>query len=87
MITETLRLTMGCSAANTFCPADATPTLPITGMFEQLRALLAAGLPEDDCRQVDTSLPVKHTSRWAQTAGPGRETAWPPASGPCRPLL
>ena len=34
------------------------------GAFEQLRAMLAAGLPEDDCQQVDTSaLPVKHTSR------------------------
>ena len=34
------------------------------GAFEQLRAGLAAGLPGDDCQQVDTSaLPVKHTSR------------------------
>ena len=34
------------------------------GAFEQLRAMLAARLPEDDCQQVDTSaLPVKHTSR------------------------
>jgi Transposase DDE domain len=34
------------------------------GAFEQLRAMLAAALPEDDCQQVDTSaLPVKHTSR------------------------
>jgi hypothetical protein len=34
------------------------------GAFEQLRAMLAAGLPADDCQQVDTSaLPVKHTSR------------------------
>jgi len=32
--------------------------------FEQLRALLAGRLPEDDCQQVDTSaIPVKHTSR------------------------
>ena len=34
------------------------------GAFEQLRATLAARLPEDDCQQVDTSaLPVKHASR------------------------
>ena len=34
------------------------------GAFEQLRAVLAARLPEDDCQQVDTTaLPVKHTSR------------------------
>jgi hypothetical protein len=34
------------------------------GAFEQLRALLAARRPEDDCQQVDTTaLPVKHTSR------------------------
>ena len=34
------------------------------GAFEQLRATLAARLPEDDCQQIDTSaLPVKHTSR------------------------
>jgi len=32
--------------------------------FEQLRALLAAGVPVDDCAQVDTTaLPVKHPSR------------------------
>jgi hypothetical protein len=32
--------------------------------FEQLRAVLAAGVPVDDCAQVDTSaLPVKHPSR------------------------
>jgi hypothetical protein len=37
------------------------------GAFEQLRAMLAAWLPEDDCQQVDTSaLPVKHTSRVRQ---------------------
>ena len=49
------------------------------GAFEQLRAMLAAGLPEDDCQQVDTSaLPVKHTSRvrgpdgWT---GPGNDLA------------
>ena len=34
------------------------------GAFEQVRVLLAARLPEDDCQQVDTSaIPVKHTSR------------------------
>ena len=34
------------------------------GAFEQLRAMLAARLPADDCQQVDTTaLPVKHTSR------------------------
>ncbi len=32
--------------------------------FEQLRAALTAGMPVDDCAQVDTSaLPVKHPSR------------------------
>jgi hypothetical protein len=34
------------------------------GAFEQLRAMLAARLPADDCPQVDTTaLPVKHPSR------------------------
>jgi len=34
------------------------------GAFEQLRATLAARLPEDDCQQVDTpALPVRHPSR------------------------
>ena len=34
------------------------------GASEQLRAALAARLPEDDCQQIDTSaLPVKHASR------------------------
>jgi len=49
------------------------------GAFEQLRAMLAARQPEDDCQQIDTSaLPVKHTSRvrgpdgWA---GPGNDLA------------
>src|ERR1700689_1912045 len=49
------------------------------GAFEQLRAVLAARLPEDDCQQVDTSaLPVRHPSRvrgpdhWA---GPGNDLA------------
>ena len=40
------------------------------GAFEQLRATLAARLPEDDCQQVDTSaLPVRHPSR---VRGPDR---------------
>jgi hypothetical protein len=49
------------------------------GAFEQLRAVLAALLPDDDCQQIDTSaLPVKHTSRvrgadgWT---GPGNDLA------------
>jgi hypothetical protein len=49
------------------------------GAFEQLRAMLAARLPEDDCQQVDTTaLPVKHTTRvrgadgWT---GPGNDLA------------
>src|SRR5579859_2965303 len=49
------------------------------GAFEQLRAVLAARLPEDDCQQIDTTaLPVKHTSRvcgpdgWT---GPGNDLA------------
>jgi hypothetical protein len=49
------------------------------GAFDQLRAMLAARLPEDDCQQVDTSaLPVKHASRvrgpdgWT---GPGNDLA------------
>jgi hypothetical protein len=49
------------------------------GAFEQLRAVLAGRLPEDDCQQIDTSaLPVKHTSRvrgpdgWT---GPGNDLA------------
>jgi hypothetical protein len=49
------------------------------GAFEQLRAMLAGRLPDDDCQQVDTSaLPVKHTSRvrgpdgWT---GPGNDLA------------
>jgi hypothetical protein len=47
------------------------------GAFEQLRAVLAARLPEDDCQQVDTSaLPVKHPSRVRgpdQWTGPGND--------------
>jgi Transposase DDE domain len=49
------------------------------GAFEQLRAMLAARLPADDCQQVDTTaLPVKHPSRvrgadgWT---GPGNDLA------------
>ncbi len=49
------------------------------GAFDQLRAMLAARVPEDDCQQVDTSaLPVKHASRvrgadgWT---GPGNDLA------------
>jgi Transposase DDE domain len=49
------------------------------GAFEQLRAMLAAGLPEDDCQQTGTSaLPVKHTSRVRgadQWTGPGNDLA------------
>ncbi len=34
------------------------------GGFEQFRAHLAAGVPADDCQQIDTSaLPVRHPSR------------------------
>jgi IS5 family transposase len=51
----------------------------LRGAFEQLRAMLAARLPEDDCQQIDTSaLPVKHASRvrgpdgWT---GPGNDLA------------
>lgn len=49
------------------------------GAFEQLRTMLAARRPADDCQQVDTTaLPVKHTSRvrgadgWT---GPGNDLA------------
>jgi Transposase DDE domain len=49
------------------------------GAFEQLRAVLAARLPEDDCQQVDTTaLPVKHPSRVRgpdQWTGPGNDLA------------
>jgi Transposase DDE domain len=51
----------------------------LRGAFEQLRATLAARLPDDDCQQIDTTaLPVKHTSRvrgpdgWT---GPGNDLA------------
>src|ERR1035441_2112983 len=34
------------------------------GAFEQVRVVLAARLPEDDCQQIDTSaIPVRHPSR------------------------
>jgi hypothetical protein len=49
------------------------------GAFEQLRAAIAAQLPEDDCQQADTSaLPVKHPSRVRgadQWTGPGNDLA------------
>jgi hypothetical protein len=49
------------------------------GAFEQLRAMLAARLPDDDCQQIDTSaIPVKHTSRVRgpdQWTGPGNDLA------------
>jgi hypothetical protein len=49
------------------------------GAFEQLRAALAARLPEDDCQQAGTSaLPVKHPSRVRgpdQWTGPGNDLA------------
>jgi hypothetical protein len=49
------------------------------GAFEQLRSILAARLPDDDCQQVDTSaLPVKHPSRVRgpdQWTGPGNDLA------------
>src|SRR6516162_2753819 len=40
------------------------------GAFEQLRAMLAARLPADDCQQVDTTaVPVKHPSGARGRAG------------------
>jgi hypothetical protein len=49
------------------------------GAFEQLRAALAARLPEDDCQQAETSaLPVRHPSRVRgpdQWTGPGNDLA------------
>ncbi len=49
------------------------------GAFEQLRAMLAARLPDDDCQQAGTTaLPVKHTSRVRgadQWTGPGNDLA------------
>src|SRR5215472_2698982 len=51
----------------------------LRGAFEQLRAALAARLPEDDCQQTGTSaLPVKHPSRVRgpdQWTGPGNDLA------------
>src|SRR5689334_8512726 len=51
----------------------------LRGAFEQLRAVLAARRPADDCQQADTTaLPVKHPSRvrgpngWT---GPGNDLA------------
>jgi hypothetical protein len=49
------------------------------GAFEQLRATLAARLPDDDCQQAGTTaLPVKHTSRVRgadRWTGPGNDLA------------
>jgi hypothetical protein len=49
------------------------------GAFEQVRVMLAARLPDDDCQQIDTSaIPVKHTSRVRgpdQWTGPGNDLA------------
>jgi len=49
------------------------------GAFEQLRIMLAARRPADDCQQVDTTaLPVKHTSRVRGADGwtaPGNDLA------------
>jgi len=49
------------------------------GAFEQVRAMVAAQVPDDDCQQVDTSaIPVKHTSRVRgpdQWTGPGNDLA------------
>ena len=49
------------------------------GAFEQLRAMLAARRPADDCQQVDTTaLPVRHCSRVRgpdQWTGPGNDLA------------
>jgi len=51
----------------------------LRGASEQLRAALAARLPEDDGQQIDTSaLPVKHASRVRgpdQWTGPGNDLA------------
>ena len=51
----------------------------LRGAFEQFRASLAAGLPEDDCQQINTSaLPVKHPSRVRgpdQWTGPDNDLA------------
>src|SRR5260221_4142193 len=51
----------------------------LCGASEQLPALLAGPLPQDDCQQIDTSaLPVKHASRVRgpdQWTGPGNDLA------------
>jgi hypothetical protein len=62
------------------CQSEASRrTRWLWGAFEQLRAVLAARLPEDDCQQVDTSaLPVKHPSRVRCRSGAGT----PARSGP-----
>ena len=62
------------------CPSEANRRIRwLWGAFDQLRVMLAARLPADDCQQVDTTaLPVKHTSRvrgpdgWT---GPGNDLA------------
>jgi Transposase DDE domain len=47
------------------------------GAFEQVRCMLAAQVPEDDCQQIDTSaIPVRHASRVRgpdQWTGPGND--------------
>jgi hypothetical protein len=47
--------------------------------FEQVRCMLAAQVPEDDCQQIDTSaIPVRHASRVRgpdQWTGPGNDLA------------
>jgi hypothetical protein len=49
------------------------------GAFEQVRCMLAAQVPEDDCQQIDTSaIPVRHASRVRgpdQWTGPGNDLA------------
>ena len=49
------------------------------GAFEQLRAMLAARLPDDDCQQAGTTaIPVRHPSRVRgpdQWTGPGNDLA------------
>jgi hypothetical protein len=52
------------------------------GAFEQLRTMLVARLPADDCQQVDTTaMPVSTPpGSAARTAGQARATTWPPGS-------
>jgi hypothetical protein len=49
------------------------------GAFEQVRVMLAAEVPEDDCQQISTSaIPDGHTSRVRgpdQRTGPGNDLA------------